>query len=234
MAAPGHLRRRHALLTTLVLAAAGSGSKIPAPDALQAAFSRLGAQSIGSVIPAAELPAFLSLAAGVDATHPPGAHTDEMVGALQQQLAATLGDGPYSIADILRAARALPFDETAPPSDAHAVRRCARPRTPRAHAAEPARRRARARSLPAPGACRSQATPEAGSAQLQRLRERLSRNRVTMPMFDTKAWVRDFEKSLKAQWEIYASGLLPMHVVVARSDTIFGAAAFDREVPGGA
>eukprot|EP00966_Prymnesium_polylepis_P255902 5911839-Prymnesium_polylepis.2 len=39
-----------------------------------------------------------------------------------------------------------------------------------------------------------------------------------MPLFDTKGWVRDFEKALKIQWEIYSNGLSPMHIVVARSD----------------
>ena len=51
-----------------------------------------------------------------------------------------------------------------------------------------------------------------------------------MPMFDTKGWVRDFEKSLKIQWEIYASGLQPMHIIVARSDHLYGASEFDRDV----
>jgi protein O-GlcNAc transferase len=62
----------------------------------------------------------------------------------------------------------------------------------------------------------------AGSKQLQVLRKRLERNRLTMPLFDTKGWVRDFEKALKIQWEIYANGLSPMHIVVARSDRLYG------------
>lgn len=61
-----------------------------------------------------------------------------------------------------------------------------------------------------------------GSKQLQALRARLERNRLTMPLFDTRGWVRDFEKALKIQWEVYANGLLPMHIVVARSDRIYG------------
>lgn len=55
---------------------------------------------------------------------------------------------------------------------------------------------------------------------------------MRMPMFDTKGWVRDFEKSLVMQWEIYASGLKPMHIVVARSSHIYGIADFNREIPG--
>jgi hypothetical protein len=61
-----------------------------------------------------------------------------------------------------------------------------------------------------------------GSKQLVTLRRKLERNRLTMPLFDTKGWVRDFEKALKIQWEIYANGLAPMHIVVARSDRIYG------------
>ena len=61
-----------------------------------------------------------------------------------------------------------------------------------------------------------------GSKQLRTLRKRLERNRLTMPLFDTKGWVRDFEKALKIQWEIYANGLSPMHIVVARSDRVYG------------
>lgn len=53
-----------------------------------------------------------------------------------------------------------------------------------------------------------------------------------MPMFDTKGWVRDFEKSLKIQWDIYANGLLPMHVIVSRSRAAYGSREFDRSVAG--
>ena len=66
----------------------------------------------------------------------------------------------------------------------------------------------------------------AGSKQLRKLRKRLERNRLTMPLFDTKGWVRDFEKALKIQWEIYANGLAPMHIVVARSDHLYGTRPF--------
>lgn len=38
-----------------------------------------------------------------------------------------------------------------------------------------------------------------GSKQLRMLRKRLENNRLTMPLFDTKGWVRDFEKALKIQ-----------------------------------
>jgi len=39
-----------------------------------------------------------------------------------------------------------------------------------------------------------------------------------MPLFDTLRWVRDFERSLEAMWEIYASGHDPMNVVVFPTD----------------
>ena len=61
-----------------------------------------------------------------------------------------------------------------------------------------------------------------GSKQLRAMRKRLERNRLTMPLFDTRGWVRDFEKALKIQWEIYANGLSPMHILVARSDHLYG------------
>ena len=66
------------------------------------------------------------------------------------------------------------------------------------------------------------ARPALGSKQLRTLRARLERNRLTMPLFDTKGWVRDFEKALKIQWEVYANGLAPMHILVARSDRLYG------------
>lgn len=97
----------------------------------------------------------------------------------------------------------------------------------------------------------------AGSKQLQELRKQIERNRLTMPLFDTKGWVRDvtpaclacnarsavlrdgfsplstlrptkfpqvrdFEKALKIQWEIHANGLMPMNIIVARSDRLYG------------
>jgi len=70
------------------------------------------------------------------------------------------------------------------------------------------------------------------SRQLHILRKRLEANRLTMPMFDTKGWVRDFEKALKMQWEIYAAGLMPMHVIVARDRHVYGREPFDTHIPG--
>ena len=68
-----------------------------------------------------------------------------------------------------------------------------------------------------------------GSKQLRKLRKTLERNRLTMSLFDTRGWVRDFEKALKIQWEIYANGLAPMHIVVARSDRIYGTEVVTQE-----
>ena len=104
-----------------------------------------------------------------------------------------------------------------------------------------------------------------GSKQLRTLRTRLERNRLTMPLFDTKGWVRDFEKALKIQCaslqlstvssfphracaylpfffllrplrtgEIYANGLSPMHIVVARSDRLYGTEEIHRHPSNGA
>merc|ERR1712196_670771 len=69
-----------------------------------------------------------------------------------------------------------------------------------------------------------------GSKQLRKIRKQLHRNRLTMPLFDTRGWVRDFEKALKIQWEIYANGLAPMHIVVARSDKIYGLGPTDTAI----
>ena len=61
-----------------------------------------------------------------------------------------------------------------------------------------------------------------GSKQLKKVRKDLERNRLTMPLFDTRGWVKDFEKALKIQWEIYANGFEPMHIMVSRSNWIYG------------
>ena len=66
-----------------------------------------------------------------------------------------------------------------------------------------------------------------GSKQLRKMRRQLAENRLTMPLFDTRGWVRDFEKALKIQWEIYANGFSPMHIVVARSDRLYGIERWD-------
>ena len=57
-------------------------------------------------------------------------------------------------------------------------------------------------TYPAPAPAAEEQTNERGrlgSKQLRTLRKRLERNRLTMPLFDTKGWVRDFEKALKIQ-----------------------------------
>ena len=72
-----------------------------------------------------------------------------------------------------------------------------------------------------------------GSKQLRALRQRLERNRQTMPLFDTKGWVRDFEKALKIQGEGYATGRSPMHILVARADRLYGTEVV-LDLPGGA
>ena len=45
-----------------------------------------------------------------------------------------------------------------------------------------------------------------------------------MPLFDAKGWVRDFEKSLHIQWEVYANGLAPNLAPDAPKGGAFGEA----------
>ncbi|KAJ1627442.1 hypothetical protein T492DRAFT_909287 [Pavlovales sp. CCMP2436] len=207
-------------LVALTLSTAPLPSLTEGGQVEEAAFSRLGERGLAGEIPAAELPAFLALAAGSERAPRSAAQLDAVVGALHAQLLAGRGEGPYTIRDILGAARALAERPSAQPpaSDSVCATRCLRtgalPRSPRK-----------------PDAPRG-AAPEPGAKQLHKLRRRLEANRLTMPMFDTKGWVRDFEKALKAQWEVYANGLQPMHIVVARSDHVYGAALFDRMISG--
>jgi hypothetical protein len=175
---------------------------------MQAAFSRLGAQGLAGTIPPSELAAFLALAAGADSTaQPSDERADALARALREALARSRGEGPYTLADVILAARSL----TTAPSASDA---------------------ADARPRPASTRLEEQPTPHAGSPQLRELQRRLERNRLTMPMFDTKGWVADFEKSLTMQWEIYANGLQPMNIIVGRSDHVYGRAQFDRTIPG--
>eukprot|EP00965_Chrysotila_dentata_P229932 6197488-Pleurochrysis_carterae.AAC.1 len=43
-----------------------------------------------------------------------------------------------------------------------------------------------------------------------------------MPLFDSLGWAQGFERMLLLQWEVYANGLSPMPIVVARSSWIYG------------
>lgn len=119
--------RRRAVASALACAlcaaaAARSEGTMPAPIALQAAFSRLGARGLAGTISAAELPAFLGLAAIVDTAHRLDEHTAEIVDTLRQQLEKANGKGPYTLADILGAARAYAADISAQEPHVDSVR----------------------------------------------------------------------------------------------------------------
>ena len=101
-------------VVSVLLCAQASGG-VPAPTALQAAFSRLDAPGLAGTIPRDELPAFIALAAAVDVAPKSNEQRVAVAEALQRQLVAAHGDGPYTIADILRAAHAL---ASMPPTEA--------------------------------------------------------------------------------------------------------------------
>uniref|UniRef100_A0A7S4C2V3 Uncharacterized protein n=1 Tax=Chrysotila carterae TaxID=13221 RepID=A0A7S4C2V3_CHRCT len=61
-----------------------------------------------------------------------------------------------------------------------------------------------------------------GSKRLRALRKHLRKSRLTMPLFDSLGWAQGFERMLLLQWEVYANGLSPMPIVVARSSWIYG------------
>jgi len=45
-----------------------------------------------------------------------------------------------------------------------------------------------------------------GGRKLRDIRDRLERNRLTSPLFDTKRWVRDWEIAMQMVWENYENG----------------------------
>ena len=52
------------------------------------------------------------------------------------------------------------------------------------------------------------------AAQLQGLRTRLARNRLTHPLFDTQRLCRDLEAAYRAMWRRHESGAAPDHIVI--------------------
>jgi protein O-GlcNAc transferase len=46
------------------------------------------------------------------------------------------------------------------------------------------------------------------------LRSKIAKKRTTAPLFDTKRWVRNFERGLKEIWNNYLEGLPPKHVFI--------------------
>ena len=50
--------------------------------------------------------------------------------------------------------------------------------------------------------------------ELQGIRDKLAKNRLTTPLFDTARWTRNWEKALKVMWERYERGEEPGEIVV--------------------
>lgn len=50
--------------------------------------------------------------------------------------------------------------------------------------------------------------------KLKQTKEKLERNRLTQPLFDTSGFVRNLEKAYKKMWEIYASGQAPQQIKI--------------------
>jgi len=56
---------------------------------------------------------------------------------------------------------------------------------------------------------------ESGGNKLKNVREKLGKNRLTSPLFDTKRWVRDWERGMELIWKIHEEGGKPTHVTVS-------------------
>ena len=165
--------------------------------AMQAAFSRFGAQGPSGALARRELPDFLRFVVGaMNSAAVPREQVDAKAAELSERLLRQLPAerDELTLADLLGATEGI-LEYPQP-------------------TAEERERGERGRR---------------GAKQLRKLRKTLERNRLTMPLFDTRGWVRDFEKALKIQWEIYANGLAPMHIVVARSDRIYGTEVVTQE-----
>ncbi len=54
----------------------------------------------------------------------------------------------------------------------------------------------------------------ANPAELMRIRQKLSKNRLTSALFDTPAYVKCLEAAYKAMWQIFASGHAPQHIEI--------------------
>ena len=53
--------------------------------------------------------------------------------------------------------------------------------------------------------------------ELRNIRERLARNRLTEPLFDTPRFVENLEAAYEEMWEIYLSGQRPCQIEVVES-----------------
>jgi predicted O-linked N-acetylglucosamine transferase (SPINDLY family) len=50
--------------------------------------------------------------------------------------------------------------------------------------------------------------------QLRAIREKIAKNRVEKPLFDTPRFVRNLEKAYKEMWEIFLAGEKPRQIEV--------------------
>jgi hypothetical protein len=54
--------------------------------------------------------------------------------------------------------------------------------------------------------------------KLQSIREKLARNRLTTPLFDTPLYTKHLEAAYEAMYHRYQAGLRPDHIRVSRAD----------------
>jgi predicted O-linked N-acetylglucosamine transferase (SPINDLY family) len=54
--------------------------------------------------------------------------------------------------------------------------------------------------------------------KLQSIREKLARNRLTTPLFDTPLYTKHLEAAYQAMYHRYQAGLPPDHIRVSRAD----------------
>ena len=57
-------------------------------------------------------------------------------------------------------------------------------------------------------------TDRLGSTELKTLRFKIEKKRTTAPLFNTKLWVKNFEKALKTAVELENEGIGPKHIEV--------------------
>ena len=54
--------------------------------------------------------------------------------------------------------------------------------------------------------------------KLRNIQEKLARNRLTTPLFDTPLYTKHLEAAYEAMYQRYQAGLPPDHIVVSRAD----------------
>ncbi|GAA0184098.1 hypothetical protein LIER_42515 [Lithospermum erythrorhizon] len=58
-------------------------------------------------------------------------------------------------------------------------------------------------------------------SKLQELTDKLKAARLTCPLFDTRRWVNNLERSYFKMWNIHCSGQSPQHFKVTENDAEF-------------